>query len=40
MSPVRADTVRFDDITVGDTLPELVLPLDPDPHRGHRHRVA
>ena len=28
MSPVRADTLRFDDVSVGDTLPELVIPLD------------
>ena len=27
MSPVRAETLRFEDITVGDTLPELVIPL-------------
>ena len=28
MSPVRADTLRFEEVAVGDTLPELVLPLD------------
>jgi len=28
MSPVRTETLRFDDIAVGDALPELVIPLD------------
>jgi len=28
VSPVRADTLRFEEVAVGDTLPELVLPLD------------
>ena len=28
MSTVRADTRRFEDVAVGDTLPELVIPLD------------
>jgi len=28
VSAVRADTLRFEEIAVGDTLPELVLPLD------------
>ena len=28
MSPVRADTLRFEEVSVGDTLPELALPLD------------
>jgi len=28
VSTVRADTLRFEEIAVGDTLPELVLPLD------------
>jgi len=27
MTTVRADTLRFEDIRVGDTLPELVIPL-------------
>ena len=27
MSPVRADTLRFEDVAAGDTLPELVVPL-------------
>jgi hypothetical protein len=27
VSPVRADTLGFEEISVGDTLPELVLPL-------------
>jgi hypothetical protein len=27
VSPVRADTLRFEDIAVGDALPELVIPL-------------
>ncbi len=28
MSTVRADTLRFEEIAVGDTLPELAIPLD------------
>jgi acyl dehydratase len=28
VSPVRADTLRFDDVAVGDALPELAIPLD------------
>jgi len=28
VSTVRADTLRFEEIALGDTLPELVLPLD------------
>ena len=28
MSTVRAETLRFEEVAVGDTLPELVLPLD------------
>jgi hypothetical protein len=28
VSPVRADTLAFEDIAVGDALPELVVPLD------------
>jgi hypothetical protein len=27
VTPVRADTLRFEDIAVGDALPELVIPL-------------
>ena len=27
MSPVRADTLRFEEVAVGDALPELVIPL-------------
>jgi len=27
VSPVRADTLRFEEISVGDTLPELTIPL-------------
>ncbi len=27
MSPVRAETLRFEEISVGDTLPELAIPL-------------
>jgi len=28
VSPVRADTLRFGDVAVGDALPELAIPLD------------
>jgi acyl dehydratase len=28
MSPVRTDTLRFEDVSVDDALPELALPLD------------
>jgi MaoC like domain len=28
VSAVRADTLRFEEVAVGDTLPELVIPLD------------
>ena len=35
--PTRAGS---SDVAVGDTLPELAIPLDPDRHRGHRHRHA
>src|ERR1700694_2456125 len=28
MSPVRADTIGFEELSVGDVLPELVIPLD------------
>ena len=28
MSPVRAEALRFEEVSVGDALPELVIPLD------------
>jgi acyl dehydratase len=28
VSPVRAETLRFEEVAVGDALPELVIPLD------------
>ena len=40
MSTVRDETLRFDDVAVGDALPELAIPLDPDPDRGDGHRLA